>query len=138
MEEKEKKAQEMYMQFQAIDQHIKQLQNQLEMVTRQLIELNATGSSLDEFRKIGVGKEIFVPLSSGIFAKAVIKDNSELLVNIGANVAVKKDVESTKSLIQNQIEEIKKIQVQMIGELEKMTSHAARLESQLQGLVSEG
>lgn len=138
MEEKEKRAQEMYVQFQALDQHIKQLQKQLEMVTHQLIELTATGSSLDEFKSISAGKEIFVPLSSGIFAKASIKDTSELLVNVGANVAVKKDVASTKRLIQNQVEEIKKIQRQMIEELEKATSHAAQLEAQLQELVSQG
>ena len=134
---KEKKAQEMYMEFKAIEQHIKQLQQQLEAVTNQLIELHGTGSSLEEFRKIDSGKEIFVPLSSGIFAKASVQDTSELLVNVGAGVAVKKDVESTKKLIQNQIEEIKKIQKHMVEELEKLTSHAAGIESQLQSLVSQ-
>ena len=138
MEDKEKKAQEMYMEFQAIDQHIKQLQKQLESVTHQLIDLNSTGNSLDEFNKIGPGKDIFVPLSSGIFAKASIKDTMQLLVNVGANVVVKKDVDSTKKLIQRQMEEIKKIQKQMIEELEKMTSHAAQLEMKLQELISQG
>jgi len=138
MEDKEKKAQEMYMQFQVIEQHIKQLQRQLEMVTHQLVELNVTSNSLDEFRKINSAREVFVPLSSGIFANAVIKDTSELLVNVGANVVVKKDILSTKNLIQRQIEEVKKVQKQMIDDLEKMTSHAAQLESHLQQLVSEG
>jgi len=85
MEDREKKAQEMYMQFQMLDQNIKQLQRQFEMITNQLIELSVTSSSLDEFNKIDNGKEVFVPLSSGIFAKANIKDTSELLVNVGAN-----------------------------------------------------
>ena len=137
VEEKEKKAQELYMEFQVLDKHIKQLQNQLEAVTHQLLELHATSNSLDEFRKINKGKEIFVPLSSGIFAKADIKDTSELLVNVGAGVVVKKDIVSAKKLIQNQIEEIQKIQKQMINELEKLTSHAAQLERQLQSLVSQ-
>ena len=137
MEEKEKKAQEMYMEFQMLDQHIKQLQKQLEAVTHQIIEMNATSNSLDEFRKINAGKEIFVPLSSGIFAKASITDTSELVVNVGANVAVKKDVVSTKKLILNQMEEIRKIQKQMIDELEKMTAHASQMEMKLQSLISE-
>ncbi|MBI2650012.1 prefoldin subunit alpha [Candidatus Woesearchaeota archaeon] len=138
MENREKKAQEMYMEFQMLDQHIKQLQKQLEAVTHQLIELAVTDNSLEEFNKISSGKEIFVPLSSGIFAKASVKDTSELLVNIGANVVVKKDVDSTKKLIQKQMEEIKKIQGQMIRELEKLTSHAAQLEMQLQSMVAQG
>ena len=136
-ESMEKKAQEMYMEFQVIEQHIKQMQSQLEMVTGQLIELNATSGSLDEFKKISPGKEIFVPLSSGIFAKASIKDTSELLVNIGANVAVKKDVDSTKKLIQSQIEEVKSMQARIINELEKLTSHASQLEMKLQSMVPQ-
>jgi len=137
MDETEKKAQEMYMEFQVLEQNIKQLQKQLELITNQLMELHATNNSLDDFVKIDAGKELFVPLSSGIFVKSSIKDTSELLVNVGANVVVKKDVPSTKKLIQNQIEEIKKIQRQMIDELEKLTNHAAKLEMQLQSLISE-
>ena len=138
MDDKEKKAQEVYMKFQVLEQHIKQMQKQLEMITHQLIELNATNNSLEEFNKISAGKEVFVPLSSGIFAKADIKDTSELLVNVGANVVVKKDIASAKKLIQKQLEEIKNIQKQMIGQLEKMTSHAAQLEMQLQSMVAQG
>ena len=137
-EEKESKVQELYMEFQMLEQHIRQLQKQLEAVTQQIIELTIASSSLDEFNKIKPGKEIFVPLSSGIFAKASIKDTSGLLVNVGANVVVQKDVASTKKLIQKQMEEIKKIQEQMVNELEKLTSHAAQLEMQLQSMVSHG
>lgn len=138
MEEKEKKAQEMYMEFQVLEQHIKQLQGQLGIIANQIIELNTTRNSLEEFNKISMDKDVFVPLSSGIFAKAKIRGNSELLVNVGANVVVKKDVDSAKKLVQTQIEEIKKVQRQMIDNLEKMASRAAQLEMQLQSLVSEG
>ena len=136
-ENKEKKAQELYMEFKVLEQHIKQMQAQLEAITHQLVELHSTGNSLDEFKKISAGKEILVPLSSGIFAKASVNGTSELLVNVGANTVVKKDVDSAKKLIQNQIEEIKKIQKHMINELEKMTNHAAQIEMQLQALIKE-
>ncbi len=137
MEEKQKKAQELYMEYQALDEHIKQLQKQLEALTGQLVEMTATRNNLDELGKIQSGKEIFVPISSGIFAKAEIKDTSELLVNVGASAVVKKDITSTKKLIQNQIDEMKKIHGRMIAELEKMATKAAELEVQLQGIVSE-
>lgn len=136
-EDKEKKAQELYMEFQVIDKRVKQLQQQLELLTNQLIELNVTSNMLDDFKKIEAGREIFVPVSSGIFAKASIVDTSEMLVNVGANVAVKKDIPSTKKLIQSQIEEMKKVQKHMVDDLEKMTGRAADLEKQLHDLVSE-
>ena len=135
MEEKEKQAQEMYMEYQALDQHIKQLQRQLEAITGQLMELSATRSGLDDFDKIRPGKEIFVPVSSGIFAKASIATTTEMLVNVGANVVVQKDLESTKKLIQKQVEEIKKIHGQAMEDLEKLTGRAAHLEMELQKLM---
>ena len=138
MEDKEREAQEMYMEFQAIEAQMRQLQSQLEIITHQLVELTVASNSLDELSKINEGREIFVPLSSGIFAKASLKDKSELLVNVGANVAVKKDIPSTKILLQNQIEEIKKVQHQLVSELERRANHAAQVESQLQGLMQQG
>ncbi len=136
MDEKEKKAQEMYMEFQGLDQNIKQLQSHLEMVTQQLMELSSTRNSLDDFKNIKEGKEVFVPLSSGIFAKASISSSSELLVNVGANTVVAKNVDSTKSLIEKQIDEIKKIHLRIVGDLEKMTNRAGHLEMELQKIVS--
>ena len=137
MEDKQKNAQEMYMEFQMLDQRIKQVQSQLEMLANQLMELSATGSSLDEFDRLADEKEVFVPLSSGIFAKARMKKASELLVNVGANVVVTKDVSSTKKLIQNQIDEIKGMQQKMVAELEKMASRAGQLEMQLQSMMPQ-
>ena len=137
MEEKEKKAQEMYMEFQMLDQHIKQLQKQLQAITQQLMEFESTSMSLEDLQKVQPGKEIFVPLSSGIFAKATIKDTSELLVNVGANVIVQKDIASTKKLIANQVEEVRKLQKRMVDDLEKMTEKAGKIEEELQGLISE-
>ena len=137
MEDKEKKAQEMYVEFQMLAQHIKQLQKQLQSFTQQLMEFEATNMNLEDLQKVSSGKQIFVPLSSGIFAKATINDTSEFLVNVGANVIVQKDVASTKKLISNQIEEIKKLQKRMIDDLERMTDKAAKIEEELQSLISK-
>ena len=138
MENKQEKTQEMYMEFQALDQRIKQIQKHLEVLTSQIMEMAGTSSSLDEFDKIKKGNEVFVPLSSGIFAKATLSGTSELLVNVGANTVVTKDVQSAKKLINSQVDEMKKLHKKMIEDLEKMAERAGQLEMQLQKMVSEG
>ena len=137
MTEKENKTQEIYMEYKAIDEHIKQLQKQLEVLTSHLVEMHSTHSSLEDLDKIKKDKEMFVPISSGIFAKGTINSTSELLVNVGANVVVSKDIASAKKLINHQIDEMKKVHKRMLEELEKMAQRAAELEVQLQGLTSE-
>ena len=137
MDEKEKKAQEMYMEYQVLDQRIKQAQKQLELIMQQIMEANSTSRSLEEFRSLKEGSEILVPLTSGIFARASLKDPSELLVNVGAGTVVTKDISSAKKLISGQVEEMQKVQQKMSDDLEKMMEKAGQLEMELQKIVSE-
>ena len=137
MSDKEKQAQEMYMEYQVLDQRIKQVQKQLELITQQIMEANSTSRSLEEFKSLKEGSEILVPLTSGIFAKASLKDSSELLVNVGAGTVVTKDISSAKKLISSQVEEMQKVRQKMADELEKMMEKAGQLEMELQKIISE-
>ena len=134
--EKEKKAQELYMQIQMIQENAKQIYKQLQVAEGQLMELVMTSQSLDDFRQIKEKTEIFVPLNSGIFAKAELKKADELLVNVGANVVVKKDISSTKKLVERQVEQLRDIRERMVSDLKKLTMQGGMIEEELQKLVS--
>lgn len=135
--EKEKKAQEVYMQLQMIEQYIKNLQKQLEMIEVQFIELNMTTQSIEEFKKLKGGTEMLVPLNSGIFMKAELKDMQDLILNVGSNIMVKKNPESAKELIEKQIREISSVREKIAEELDKLMHHAEAYHSKLQKLVDE-
>ncbi len=137
MEQNEKQAQEIYMEYQMLDQHIKKMQAQLEAITNQLMEATSTNNAIDELDSIKSGREIFVPISSGIFVKAEIKSTSDLLVNVGAGAVVQKDRASAKKLVQDQIEEMKKIHTRMVNELEKMAARAGEIEQALQKIMPQ-
>ena len=137
MEKNEQKAQEMYMEYQMLDQHIKKMQSQIETLTNQLMEATATKNSLDELDKIKSGKEIFVPISSGIFVKAAIRETSDLLVNVGAGAVVQKDLPSAKKLVQKQLEEMKQVHERMINEVERMAARAGEIEVEIQKLMPQ-
>ena len=90
--------QEKYIELQMIEQQMKQIQKQAQLVDSQMNELAVAHQALDDIKKTKPGTKILVPISNGIFAKAEIKDNEDLIVNVGANVIVNKDFESTKGL----------------------------------------
>ena len=137
MEQNEQKAQEMYMEYQMLDQHIKKMQSQIETITNQLMEATSTRHSLDELEKMKIGKEIFVPISSGIFVKGTINNTKDLLVNVGAGTVVQKDLSSAKILIQTQLDEMKKVHEKMASEIEKMAKRAAEIEQELQKIMPQ-
>ena len=136
-QENEAKAQEIYSEFQMLDQNIKHIQKQLESLTQQIIEMTSTTNGLDDLKKAEVGSEVLVPISSGIFAKASLKETNELLVNVGANVVVSKDIDSTKKLIETQIDSMKKMHKDLVMNLEEMTHKAGSLEMQMQSMMQQ-
>ena len=136
MEENEEKMQKLYMEFQMLDQQIKHLEKQNESLASHLMELKATSQSLEDMGKVSNGTEILVPLSSGIYAKAELKDNNNFIVNVGANIALSKDVQSTKKIIESQISEIKKLKESLMLQMHTQMQKAASLEQEIEKIAS--
>lgn len=136
-EEKQQEIQQKYMELQVLGQQINQMQKQIQLLENQSIELTLVEQGLEDIKNVKIGTKILVPISSGIFVKAELKDNEELLVNVGANVTVKKDIPSTKQLIKRQLDEIKKVQEETIVELQKLVIKANSIEEEINKIASE-
>ena len=137
MEEKEEKLQKMYLEFQMLEQQIKQLEKQSNALKNHLRELVSTSHSLEEIKKIEEKAEILVPISTGIYAKAELKDKSIFIVNVGANIAAAKDIESTKKIIAAQIKEISEVHENVAQELQRHVEKAASIEEEINKIASE-
>ena len=132
-----KEIQRKYLELQLVDKQIKQLQQQLQIVETQIIELTALVQGLDEFNNIKSGTEILVPIGSGIFAKASLKDNNTFLVNVGSNVVVKKDLNGVKGMLRVQLEELNKLKNQLASELNSMTAQLQEIERSAEAMLSK-
>ena len=134
---KKQELQQKYMQFQMIQEQLKQGQQQLKLFEEQLHELANTKDALTNLKTTEAGTEILVPMSSGIFIKAKLDDNEKVNINVGANVAVQKNVEDAKKLIEEQESEIRNVQLQLINQFQQVQKKAESLESEMQNLVQE-
>lgn len=129
--------QEKYVEFQIIDQQIKQVQKQLQTFDAQLSELESIKDALDELKNVKKGTEILVPVSSGIFIKSELKENDELIVNVGSSVTVKKSVEQTKAMIENQLTEVGKYRGQLMETLQMLANRADEIQKELAAMMGE-
>ena len=136
-DEKQKKMQQAYLELQMVNQQIKQNQQQIQAIDEQIIDLHLTLESLNELKNTKKGSEILVPLSSGIFTKADLTDNKELIVNVGAGTAVKKDINDTGKLLEEQLNNLKDIQKQVALNTEQLGAKAVFIEKKIEELVSE-
>jgi prefoldin alpha subunit len=133
----DKKVQELqqkYMQMQMSDQQVKQVQQQLEAVQTQIIEIQTILFALDDISKTEIGKEILIPLSSGIFVRAELKENRMLNVNVGSNTVVEKSVQETKALLERQITELSTLNETLSTQYTNTISEIEKLQGELQKL----
>lgn len=128
--------QQKYMQLHLFNQQLRQLQQQLEAVQNHVVEIQTILFALDDIAKTEQNREILVPLSSGIFVKAELKDNKNLRVNVGSNTVVEKSVQETKALLDRQILELSKLNEDLAGQYAKIVSEAEKLQAELQKLAA--
>ncbi len=128
----QQKLQEKYMELQMVDQQMQQFQKQLQSLDEQIMEIAYTKQSLDELNNVEKGRDILVPISSGIFMKAKVEETNDLLVNVGSNTSVKKSLEDTKKLLEKQQEEIAGLHSQINENMQKLGTKAMELEKELE------
>ena len=136
-EDKKQVLQAKFMEFQTVQQQIQQVQKQIQQLASQKEEVVVLQQSLTDISHVEEGSEMFVPVCSGIFAKAKIMNGKELLVNVGNNVIVEKNVEGVKSMISKQALEIGKVEEQLNSNFEMLAKHAGELEKELNKLIKE-
>ncbi len=134
---KEKALQEKFIEFQIAQQQIGQVQQQLRQISEQKAEVQQIVESISEIGKVKPGSEILVPVVSGIFAKASLKESGHLFVNAGKGVVVKKTAADAKKMLEAQEEEITRIEDHLQSSLEKITAKSSKLEKELQEMLKE-
>ena len=136
-QEKEKNLQEKFVEYQMMQQQLGQVQKQLQQLSTQKEEIETIQQSLSDLGEVNVESDILVPVCAGIFAKAKLADNKELLVNVGNNVTVKKNIPAVKGMLASQATQIGNMEAQIKSQMEMLAEKASEIEKELQSLVKE-
>ena len=104
---------------------IQELQQRGEVITQQIEQLNATYQNLQVTEETikglegSVGKEILIPLPAGCYVKAELK-SEDVIVGLGANVAVGKTNEETLETIEKDKTEVQELINTLTEQLQKI------------------
>jgi len=136
MEEDKAKIQEKYITLQNLDKQIKQLQAQFQNLENQAVEFHVVKNSLDILSNTKLNNELLVPVCNGIFMKTILRENTEVVINVGANIAVKKTIIQAKDLMDVQMAEVKKIQKNVLTDMQQLSEQALSLEKEINEYVA--
>lgn len=135
MSSEQQEIQEKYMEFQHVTQQLESLQEQLGVLNQQLQEMTSLSENLSDVSKVKESQDMWVTIGGGLFVPAVAKtDYSEVLMNVGNGILVKKNIEDSKKIIEEQKVGLQSImdqyQTHFIGLHEKMNELRAFFENQ--------
>jgi prefoldin alpha subunit len=129
-----KEFQEKLLLYQLLENKINSLMKRRDLVLNKIMEIGTTISSLEELDK-NKGEDILFPLGSNTFIPGTIKKKEKVIVELGANVAVEKDIEKTKEILQvgknNLQTSLQTIEKELITSSREM----AKLEPEIRSMV---
>ncbi|UCE57890.1 MAG: prefoldin subunit alpha [Candidatus Bathyarchaeota archaeon] len=108
------------------------LQSRINLVNAALTELRVSNMTLTGLEKEKKDAQLFVPIGGGSYIKAKLASADEVVVGIGANVAVERTTKEAKENLENRLAELEKTITslgQQFGQvIEKIREDRARIE----------
>ncbi|MBI2499251.1 prefoldin subunit alpha [Candidatus Woesearchaeota archaeon] len=129
-----KEMQHKIIEYQLLQQHIENLQQQGSILNQQNLELSKLSDALTNLENSKQDRDIFSQIGQGIFVKAVLKDTKEILFNVGSDIFINKKVKEASLILENQQREISESLIKLEEQLRKAISRILELQEEIQNL----
>jgi len=129
--------------LEALMNELNTYQGQAEVLQQQIETLNATITELQiamdtlETVKGQDNKETLVPIGAGSFLITELKNTEEVIIGLGAGVAVKKTVDDAKATIAEQKKELEELKDKMASDLHKITQYIMQRSPEAEELMQK-
>jgi len=91
-----------------LEETINELQSRISMTNSARNELKVSSMTLEGLKKEKKGTQLFVPIGGGSYVKAKIETTKNVVVGIGADVAVERSLKEAKVEFEARIAELEK------------------------------
>ena len=118
------------MELQIIQQQSGQIQQQLQILSQQKVQIEAGIASIKALKE----GEILLPILQGIFLKAKIEKIEGMVVNLGNNICVEKSPADTAKMLEGQVEEITKIEDELLEQINEHSIKVKEIEKELENV----
>jgi prefoldin alpha subunit len=112
------------------------LQQQIETLNATITELTVAMDTLDTVKGED-NKETLVPIGAGSFLITELKNTDEVIIGLGAGVAVKKKVDDAKVTIAEQKKELEDLREKMSLDLQKITEYIMQKSPEAEELMQK-
>ncbi|MEM0093925.1 MAG: prefoldin subunit alpha [Thermofilum sp.] len=113
--------------YMALSQLAEEIQREISLAQSLAAEIESTIATLRNVSALEGAKEVLIPLSAGVYMKALVNKQEKFLVNIGSNILVEKNLEETIETLNKRREELTQLINRRVEELNSIIARAQQL-----------
>ncbi len=117
--------------YSILAQLAEEMQKEITLAQNLLVEIDSTVTTLKNISSLGESREILIPISSGVYARAIINRQDKFLVAIGSNILVEKDLNDALEFLRQRREELQQLIDKRVSELNKILQRLQQLQAAL-------
>lgn len=133
--ENNKKLEQMIAELNQLQQQGEAIANQIEQLNLSLTDIKSASEALKGIEG-SVGKELLIPVGAGCFINAELK-SEDIIVGVGAEVAVKKSREETVEKLEEETTEVQELITTLTNQLDKINEMIATQRPEAERLMRE-
>jgi len=133
----EQKLQEKYLQLQLLDAQMKNFQQEMTLMEQKKSELLRMSEGLDGLKTLKKGADIRAPMGAGVYVESKLDNVSEILLNVGANVMVRKPINDAIKLVKDQIEQSDALLTNLAINIQALGMQAEKIQDEMQDLIAK-
>jgi len=107
------------------------------MINSAIAELRISNVTLEGLEKEKKGTQLFVPVGGGSYVKAKLEDTKQIIVGIGADVAVEKSLKEAKAEVETRLSEMEKTREAMSQQLNQVVGRFQQNRGQMEQISAK-
>ncbi|WNY28554.1 Prefoldin subunit alpha [Methanimicrococcus stummii] len=129
----EQEARQLVAEYQEYQRSVEALQSQMEMVRTTLAGCDSSINTIEALKAAAAAgnSESVIPVGSGCFVHAEIRDFSKVIVNIGSGANVEKNVDDALAFLSERKEKLEKMIQDLNESLAQILQNMREIESKL-------
>jgi prefoldin alpha subunit len=121
--------QKQFYELELYNQQIKKLQDELGKVTIMKMELIKSIESMEGLKE---SKELLIPLGGGAFVKVEVVNDGKVIVGIGSDVFLEKDIDEVIEDFKKSTDELTNAETMINEQIEKITKFMNKMQKDLE------
>jgi prefoldin alpha subunit len=113
------------------------IQSRIGMTNAAINELQIAHNTLEGIKKEKNGSSLLMPIGGGSYIKSKLEDSKKLIVGIGANVAVEKNIGEAQEAFQTRLLRLDKVRGSLQQQLEEIATKITNTRTQFQTLSEQ-